>query len=100
MSKKNPAIRKELAPMKNGFKKIAERMETIEIESPFRFEAPPYDQRSSSFVNAGQYHGVGHRQPVGHEDGAKDTAPCLPLSSKFIMDYQNRSLNSREVDID
>lgn len=35
--------------------------------TPWNFECPQYDQRSSCFVNAGTDYGVGHRQPVGTE---------------------------------
>ena len=35
--------------------------------SPWDFSCPPYDQRSSIFMNAGTHHGVGKRQPVGTE---------------------------------
>lgn len=35
--------------------------------SPWDFRCPQYDQRSSSFINAGTHYGVGHRQPVGTE---------------------------------
>ena len=86
--------------MKSGFKKIGEREETKKIKSPFNFEAPPYDQRSSCFVNAGQKHGVGHRQPIGHDGQPKDKVPCMPMESKTIMDYQNRSLKNYDVNID
>lgn len=33
--------------------------------SPWTFTCPPYDERSSCFVNAGDKWGVGHRTPVG-----------------------------------
>lgn len=35
--------------------------------SPWDFTCPQYDQRSSCFVNAGTYYGVGHKQPVGKD---------------------------------
>lgn len=38
-----------------------------EIKSPWTFTQPPYDQRSSVFINAGFVHGVGKTQPVGKE---------------------------------
>ena len=31
----------------------------------FSFDQPPYDERSSCFINAGTKHGVGKTQPVG-----------------------------------
>lgn len=37
-------------------------------KSPWNFEQPKYDERSSCFVNAGTYHGVGINQPVGSKE--------------------------------
>ena len=34
-------------------------------KSPWNFNQPHYDERSSCFVNAGSNYGVGHKQPVG-----------------------------------
>ena len=48
-------------------------------KSPWDFTCPQYDQRSSCFLNAGTDYGVGHRQPVGHQDGAKERVDCLPM---------------------
>lgn len=35
------------------------------IKSPWNFDQPPYDERSSCYINAGSHHGVGKTQPVG-----------------------------------
>jgi len=35
--------------------------------SPWNWEAPAYDQRSSCFIQAGTNYGVGTAQPVGTE---------------------------------
>lgn len=45
---------------------IGTKMEK-KVRNPWNFDQPPYDQRSSKFVNAGFVHGVGHRNPVGTE---------------------------------
>lgn len=34
-------------------------------KSPWSFEQPLYDQRSSCYINAGTHHGVGKPQPIG-----------------------------------
>ena len=34
---------------------------------PFDFKAPTYDNRTSGSISAGDYYGVGIRQPVGTE---------------------------------
>jgi hypothetical protein len=48
------------------------------VESPWDFRCPQYDQRSSNFVNAGTHYGIGHRQPVGHQDNPKQVVDVLP----------------------
>jgi hypothetical protein len=48
------------------------------IKSPWDFRCPQYDERSSSFVNAGTHYGVGHRQPVGHKGNPKSVVDVLP----------------------
>jgi len=53
--------------------------------STWNFNAPKYDQRSSNFINAGDNHGVGKRQPVGHEGNPKQTVSCLPMGKMTTM---------------
>ena len=53
---------KETIPDKNPLKKV---------RNPWSFDAPKYDERSSCFVRAGNDHGVGYRQPVGHSDNPR-----------------------------
>lgn len=55
-------------------------------KSPWDFTCPPYDQRSSCFVNAGQHHGVGHNQPVGHVGNPKTRASTLPMGRVNTME--------------
>jgi hypothetical protein len=45
----------------------------------FDFRCPTYDERSSSFINAGTSHGVGYKNPVGHSSGAKMRVETLPF---------------------
>ena len=52
------------------------------VKSPWDFRCPQYDQRSSSFVNAGTHYGVGHRQPVGHSGNPKVVVDVLPQGRK------------------
>lgn len=52
------------------------------VKNPWDFSCPPYDQRSSVFVDAGNHHGVGHVNPVGHEKSPKQTVPTLPQKAK------------------
>ncbi len=53
--------------------------------SPWDYASPQYDQRSSCFVNVGTHYGDGHKQPVGHSDGAKMHVPCLPFGKITTM---------------
>ena len=48
------------------------------IGSPWDFCCPQYDQRSSSFINAGTHYGTAMRQPVGHSGNPKSVVPVLP----------------------
>lgn len=70
--------------MKSGFKDPIAHKEKPKYapvdgkKSPWDFTCPEYDQRSSCFVNAGTHHGVGHRQPVGHEGNPKSKTGILP----------------------
>lgn len=56
--------------------------------SPWDFTCPQYDQRSSDYVKAGTYYGVGHNQPIGHAGNAKPTAETLPQKSKMVKLYE------------
>jgi hypothetical protein len=64
--------------MKSGFSDPIKVKEGKKMKSPWNFDAPQYDERSSCYVNAGSHYGVGHRQPVGHEGNPKTTSPVLP----------------------
>jgi hypothetical protein len=54
-------------------------------KSPWNWEAPEYDQRSSCFINAGTHYGVGHKAPVGHEGPAKQRVPTMPFGRPTTM---------------
>lgn len=51
--------------MKKGFKDTLQEKKGKTIKSPWDFECPPYDERSSCFLNAGTNHGVGKTQNIG-----------------------------------
>jgi len=78
--------------MKSGFSD-PDRIKTQKPEdkpkdgknSPWDFRCPQYDQRSSSFVNAGTHYGVGINQPVGHEGNPKTSSPVLPMGRVNTM---------------
>ncbi len=53
--------------------------------SPFDFRCPQYDQRSSSFVNAGTHYGTGIKQPVGHKGDPKQFVDAMPMKTIHTM---------------
>lgn len=57
--------------MKTHFKDRCAIPPGKKINSPFDFNMPPYDQRSSCAIKAGTDYGVGPRQPVGHDGNPK-----------------------------
>lgn len=63
--------------MKTGFKNILEEKDTKKMKSPWNFDAPPYDERSSCYVNTGSHYGVGHTQPIGSKE--HKTASPIPM---------------------
>lgn len=72
--------------MKSGFKDRAAIKEGKKINSPWNFDCPPYDERTSCFVNAGTNYGVGHRQPVGHKGDPKQRVDVLPYGRQKPME--------------
>jgi len=53
-------------------------------KSPWRFDTPKYDNRSSCFVNAGTDYGIGINQPVGHSNNPKSRAETMPTGVKTV----------------
>lgn len=64
--------------MKTGFKDPIAVKEGKKIRNPWNFEQPPYDERSSCYIQAGTDYGVGHNQPIGHSGNPKSIDPVLP----------------------
>lgn len=64
--------------MKTGFKNPIAIKQNKQIKSPWNFDCPRYDQRTSCYVNAGSHYGVGHRQPVGNSRLPKSKIEVLP----------------------
>jgi hypothetical protein len=72
--------------MKTGFNDpIAPKDSQKKMKSPWNFDQPHYDERSSCYVNAGSHYGVGHKQPVGHHGNPKSIAPTLPQGKVKTM---------------
>lgn len=60
--------------MKTGFKDHLAVKEGKKVKNPWNFDQPPYDERTSCYVNAGTDYGVGHRQPIGKEKASSQYA--------------------------
>jgi hypothetical protein len=67
--------------------KIQKEMDTPENgkNSPWDFRCPQYDQRSSSFINAGTHYGIGINQPIGHKGNPKSKVDVLPMGRVNTM---------------
>lgn len=83
--------------MKTGFKNPIAVKDGKKMKNPWNFDAPPYDERSSCYVNAGTNYGVGHTQPVGRSGNPKQKVDILPehrvkgMEDDFI--HKGRSTN-------
>lgn len=75
--------------MKTGFKETVKLTESKKMKDPWNFEQPAYDERTSCFINAGTYHGVGKKVPVGKES---DSSPyAVPMGKVKTLDlYPDR----------
>ena len=61
----------------SGFKDpIESEIEVRKVKSPWNFKSPSFDQ--SKLIQAGDNHGTGFRNPVGHFGNPKATAATLP----------------------
>ena len=72
--------------MKTGFNDPIARKPGKTQRSPWDFRCPPYDERTSCYVNAGSHNGIGHRNPVGHSGQVKHRVPTLPYGRVSTME--------------
>ena len=68
---------------------IAPRVKEEKKKSPWDFTAPCYDQRN--LISAGDNHGVGFNQPVGHKGKAKERVDTMPFGRVDTMRVDNIS---------
>jgi len=86
--------------MKTGFKDpIGPKTPKSVKESPFDFRQPPYDERSSCYVNAGSHYGVGFKQPVGHKGNPKQKVDVLPQGRVDTMQVSQIPIRNYPLDI-
>jgi hypothetical protein len=71
--------------MKSGFHDPIAVKEGKKVKSPWNFDCPDYDERTSCYVNTGSHYGVGHRQPVGKKGNPLNNVPCLPKTNSNTM---------------
>lgn len=89
--------------MKTGFKNpIEPKSNSKSMKSPWNFDQPHYDERSSCYVNAGSHYGVGYKQPVGHHGNAKSKADTLPtnchdVETMYVSEIPHKNLR---IDVD
>lgn len=86
--------------MKTGFPVPNPVPENKKMKSPWNFDAPPYDERTSCFVNAGTHYGVGKNQPVGHAGNPKDRVDALPRGRVNTMKVDEVPYKNEVLDID
>jgi len=87
--------------MKTGFKDPTEvKGESKKMKSPWNYDQPHYDERSSCYVNAGSHYGVGHRQPVGHLGNPKSTVDVLPTDRRKVKTMKDAEVPKRNLPVD
>jgi len=72
--------------MKTGFNDPISPPAGKKKKSPWDFRCPPYDQRTSCYVDAGSHYGIGHKNPVGHKGTPKMRVPTMPFGRVDTMD--------------
>ena len=70
-----------------------------EKKSPWNFDCPPYDERTSCYVNAGSHYGVGHKQPVGSHGIPKESVDVLPKGRPSTMKTSEVPHKNLELEI-
>ena len=83
--------------MKTGFKDPISVKEGKKVKNPINFDQPPYDERTSCYMNAGTYYGVGHNQPVGKFEASGYAVPMGRVNT-MKTDYVHRG-NSTNIEI-
>lgn len=86
--------------MKSTFSDPIATKDGKKIKSPFNFDAPCYDERTSCYVNAGTHYGTGHTQPVGHSGVTKQKVPALPFGHKKGMKDEDRSNKNLKIELE
>jgi hypothetical protein len=78
---------------------IAPKIKDQKKKSPWDFRCPPYDERTSCYVNAGSHFGVGFKNPVGHKEKVKSRIPTLPFGRIETMRVAEVPVRNLPLDI-
>ena len=65
---------------------IAPKMKKENGKNVWDFRCPPYDKRTSCYVDAGTHYGVGYTNPVGHDGPVKQRVATMPFDHKLGME--------------
>lgn len=82
------------------FNPLSDKNESKKMKSPWNFDCPHYDERSSCHINAGSHHGVGHRQPIGHHGEPKQMVEALPQHVKKGMEVSKVPHRNLPIDME
>jgi hypothetical protein len=77
---------------------IAPRSKNEKKRSPWDFRCPPYDERTSCYVNAGSHFGIGFNNPVGHTSRPKERVNTMPFGRRDTM--QTSYVPPRQLDLE
>lgn len=86
--------------MKTGFKDVLEQKEKKTVKNPWNFDQPPYDERTSCYVNAGTQFGTGKRQPVGTTDNKGPHAIPMGRVNTLETFYKHSDGRNTNVNVD
>jgi hypothetical protein len=65
---------------------IAPKINKKNTKNIWDFRAPPYDERSSCYMDAGTHYGVGYTNPVGHDGPVKQRVATMPFGHKLGLE--------------
>lgn len=86
--------------MKTGFKETNPSPKDKKIKSPWNFDVPPYDERSSCYVNAGTHYGVGINQPIGHKGNPSLKSSVLPNDRRNVHSMKDDDVPRKNLKVE
>lgn len=86
--------------MNTGFPNPIAGQKGKSMKSPWNFDQPHYDERSSCYVNAGSHHGVGHKNPIGHTSEPKMDVLALPRGKAKAMKVDDTRMVNERLDVE